>query len=512
MVTGPSSYLIKPDDTVDKIAAATGNSVAAIKAANPGLTDINKIQAGASLNLPGAPATPAPTKTDIGIGTLTTIPKNPIAPVTPSNSTEAPDLSGAYARTGITPPAAAPAVAAPAATKPAGYTPPAATGVPTYPTTSAPADATDTTGAASGTTTAYQQALDDLDAVEKQMEAADVPSDQETSLQQQLDAAKAKVAQFDVGTLNAEQGLEGQGRGATLGTINTRTTVLDRTRALQRLGLSTDADTLATQLSTATDARTAQGKLASDEYSVASKKLDIALNVQQEMDKVSQDQKDDARQYLLDVVNFSAGKTYDQLDPTTQEAITGAVANSPITLDMVKTALQSAADKAQAADQGRLYSVDGLGVVEINKDGSGYKVVVPENPGTGSSGPTPSFADYVQAQNIPLPELTQDKLASLQTEYDGTYGAGATAVNLGKLSSTDKNSLSQAGLGSAPSGVQSYFLNTPPAFQQSFSRDKASGKVPAVPTLDDVNNAYTTWYNEQQNNNVDWAKLLDGTS
>lgn len=496
------AYTIKQGDTLSGIAAGIGATVADILKLNPGITNPDKISAGAALNLPtaaaaGATAAPAlgPTTTDIGVGKLTTIPKNPIA-AAPANDPIT-DLSGAYARTGITPPTSS--TPATDSSTPATPATPAIPGLPTYPTSSQ-----------KSVIDAYTSASSALDAAGAKVAAAETPTADELALQDKANTANANVNKFDVETLAAEEALHGQGRGATLGTIGTQTTVVDRTRALQRLGLATEAATLATQLSTAQDNRKNMGDLATTEYNLASKKLDMALGLQDEIDKLNQNDQDNARQYLLDVVNFAAGKNYTQLDAPTQTAITAAVANSPITLDMVKTALTSAQQKAEAADQGRLYSVSGLGVVEINQDGSGYKVVVPEVPTSNTNNSSvPTFSDYVAQQNIPLPELTQDKLKALQSEYDTTYGAG-NSINLGKLSPTDKNSITQAGLDGSTSAVQSYFLNTPPSFQQSFARDKASGKYKTAPTLDDIDTAYQAWYATQQNGAVDWNALLNG--
>jgi hypothetical protein len=59
-----ASYQIKPGDSLSKIALANGTTVAAIMAANPNIKDANKIQAGASLNLPVTSSAGSSGKTD----------------------------------------------------------------------------------------------------------------------------------------------------------------------------------------------------------------------------------------------------------------------------------------------------------------------------------------------------------------------------------------------------------------------------------------------------------------
>lgn len=434
-----------------------------------------------------------PSSTDIGIGTLTKIPKTPIAT---AGSVSAPatdqNMAGLYERTGVTPPPAISA-AAPSAT-------PTIAGLPAYP--SAPKTPQQSI------VDSYQTLLTSISSIEAKLSSASMPTADEQRLQKELADKKAALGAFDVQSLQMAEDLTGQGRGATTGNIEVQQSKLARTRALERLGLAQEADTLTTQLGMAQDARKAQGDFAQTQYSIASKKLDIALGVQKEIDRINSDEQDNARQYLLDVVNFSAGKTYNQLGKETQSAITHAVANSPITLDMVKTALATSAEKAKASADGRLYSVSGLGVVMVNANGSGYKVVVPENP-TGSSGGNanvPTFEDYVAKQNLPIVMMTQYTLDKLRGEYDSKYGSAS--VSLGKLTTTDKNDLAQAGLSGKPASMQSYFLNAPAEFRGQYNQNVASGKAKQAQGLSDLVDAYTTWYNAKQTSTRDWSKLL----
>lgn len=361
----PTQYTVKAGDTLNSIAAAHGYpdyTAANIQGygSNPDL-----ITPGMVLTVGGTPKT----QEIPGIGTMTITPKA-IPTASPSTSTPE-DLSGAYARAGLPAPVAPP----PAGTA-NGYTAPAVAGLPTFPS------GVNTSDYVSQIKQQYADTLNTINELQDKIASSSSPSADEQALQQKLDAAKATLANFDVETLQAEQNLSGQGRGATLGTINTEQTILDRTRALQRLGLSTDADTIATQLSTATANRNAENSNDTAEYNMAKDKLDLVLNIGDKLNSLSQQDQTNARQYLLDVVNFAGGKTYDQLDPDTQEAITSAVAESPITLGLVKTALSSAAQKAQQTASGTLREVPGTGLVSIKPDGS-YDVIVPENTGNG---------------------------------------------------------------------------------------------------------------------------------
>lgn len=489
-----STYTVKGGDTLNSIAQGLGYK--SYQEANiSGFSNPDKIQVGQVLNIGGGP------KTQVvpGVGTLTVTPKGiPSAPATSAAPPE--DLTGAYTRAGLTAPAKEMSVEEyQRATGTGGYNPPAVAGLPSYPS------GTDSAARVKGITDSYTTTLDQITKLETAISAATVASPEEKALQKQLADAKSHLASFDLGTLSAEEGLRGQGRGATLGTIDTRTTVLDRTRALERLGLAQEADTLTTQLGLAQDNRKNMGDLATTQYNLATKKLDIALGISDKIDKINQDDRDNARQFLLDTVSFADGKSYDELTPDTQAAITHAVANSPITLNMVQTALASGKEKAAAAKMGNLRSVAGLGVVQINADGS-YKVIVPENTSPSPAANVPTFAEYVTNQGLPFGVLAPATMDKLKAEYDAKY-AGAS-VSLGKLTPTNKSDLSQAGLSAAPTAVQSYFLNAPAEFRDSWNRDVASGKVTGAPSLSAITGAYTAWYNAKNNGGHDWASLL----
>ena len=447
---------------------------------------------GQPLPIPGAPV-----MRDLpGIGTIKITPKaiTP-APIADKNAV-GDNAAGLYARTGIDAPVLPPA-------GPAGYAAPTISGLPKYPS------GIDTATHIADITKAYKDTLSSITALESQIAGAAVASPEEKALKEQLIAKKAQLDSFDLGSLQSQEALLGQGRGITTGNLSIQDTKLRRTHALERLGLANEAETLTAQLGLAQDDRKAQGDFATTQYNLATKKLDIALGLEDKLKKISDDERDNARQFLLDTVNFSEGKTFEQLDADTQHAISAAVSNSPITLDMLKTALKNGAEKAAAAARGDLRSVAGVGVVLIDPKTGKYKVVVPENPSPspapGSNAPT--FEKYLADQNLPLPTLTPYTIDKVRQEYDAKYGN--PTVNLGKLTPTNKQDLAQANLGGAPTAVQSYFLNAPTEFRDTYQRDIAAGKVKGAPTLEGMISTYTTWYNAQKKTGTrDWAALL----
>lgn len=480
-------YTVKEGDTLNKIASSLGYSD--YKSAGiSGFENPDLIRPGQVLSIAGGPKT----QEVPGIGTMTITPK--AIPATSPTSPADQNMAGAYERAGIPMPTKPPAGTA------NGYVAPAIAGMPSYPS------GVDTQSSVENIKKSYQTMLDQVSTLEAAIAASASSSPEEKRLKDALVAKKAELDSFDIGTLSASEALTGQGRGATIANVGLQDTKLKRVRALERLGLASEAETLTTQLGLAQDARKQQGDMAQTQYSLATKKLDIALGIQDKISKISDDEKDNARQFLLDTVNFSEGKTYEQLDKDTQAAITSAVANSPITLDMVKTALKSGSEKAAASARGELRSVAGVGVVQIDPATGKYKVVVPENP-TQPAANVPTFEQYLEQQNVPFPMLTDFTINKVRDEYNAKYG-NAT-VSLGKLTAGNKTDLAQAGLSTAGAPVQSYFLNTPAEFQDAYRRDVASGVQKGAPSLDALIQRYTTWYNANKKGGTrDWEALL----
>ncbi|MBX4215426.1 hypothetical protein KW797_00525 [Candidatus Parcubacteria bacterium] len=455
---------------------------------------------------PKAPAAPltAPVKENLAdIGTLTRVPKNPAttpAAVNPAGE----NIGGAMERAGIPPSPEAPKTF----TTPSGAVvdangnivsgPP---GLPSYP------KAADSSETRTAMTKAYDDLKSTITEIEGRIANSKTASPEEKELQAQLNTKKAALNTFDRGVLERVEGLYGQGRGATLSTIELQEAKERRTSALERLGLAQEVDTLTHSLALSKEDRQQLGDVATTEYNLATKKLDIALGITKEMDRLKEDDQNDARQYLLDVVNFSEGKAYEELDKQTQSAILQSVANSPITLDMVRTALKKGKETAAAKAAGELRSVAGVGVVRIDPKTNKWSVIVPENPTPAPSSSAPAFETYLENQNLSLATLTPQKLAALRAEYDAKYGN--TRVDLGRLTPEDRQNITQAGLGGATSAVQSYYLNTPPEFRQEYGRGIATGKYKTGATLDSMIASYDAWYKTNKKGGAhDWNAIL----
>lgn len=492
------AYQIKSGDTLGAIAAANKTTVADILKANPNISDPNKISAGASLNLPGAAApilsstvsggggqaintsmqttTPAvigaPTKSLIpGIGTVTTTPKVPAAiPIV--NSSVGDNAAGLYERTGVkAPPEITTSPTKKTYTSPNGaildeagniITPaPALPEVPQY------GPKTDKTQQAILDT--YNSLNQQIDEIGAKITASTAASPEEVQLQKDLAAKKEQLAAFDKTTLERLKAYEGQGRGASTGYVTLEQDKERTAAALDRLGFANEVQGMTDQLAIAQSARKDMNDVQKTQFDLVTKKLDTALGIYTKIAALDEADQNHARQFLLDTVSFAEGKTFAQLDPATQQAITNNVANSPITLDMVKTALSRGADK-------------------LNK----------------SAGDTLLTPEQAKAYNVPY-GTTQSDIYGRVAPKDNNAGP------LGTLTPTDKNDITQAGLSSSDTNTQSFFLNTDSAFRDYYKRQVASGGTKAS-SITDLAATYDKWVADQKKNSAtDWANIF-GTS
>lgn len=109
----------------------------------------------------------------------------------------------------------------------------------------------------------------------------------------------------------------------------------------------------------------------------------------------------------------------------------------------------------------------------------------------------PPWDEYLQATQKELGmslDPNSDTYKQLRAGYDQLSSA-----SVGKLTNTEKNTLDRAGLTAAADATKAYFLSTPPAFQDSFSREMAQDPNAPAPTLDNMHKAYTDWQSAQQN-------------
>lgn len=429
--------------TLSQIAADKGLKLSDLQALNPN-ADLNTTYTVGELKLPDT--SPTSNVQDIpGIGTLTTIPKiiTPAPTVTPDQN-----LGGLYTRTGVTPPT------------PLTVTPPQSTNgnnryqksgtdvidtntgqkidqatfqnlglnfdhLNTYnPATTPTVPSFNEAPAKSAIKNAYDTMVSEIDKLTQDLTSSKTASPEEQQLAQELAAKKAELAKFDTETLSRVESYAGQGRGQTQNFVALNQDKERKTRALERLGLAQDESNLVDLLNLSQDQRKQQGDIASLQYDLATKRLDLALGVQKELQNLDQTTQDNARKFLLDVIDFSQGKTWDQLDQQTQAQLIAATANSPITLGMVKTALQNGVTPPKLAP------INTLTIAEADKLGLPRTLV-----GKSESqvlqdlqSPTPPPWFKTMAEEQAQANFTPDYLMQLWKQFQATANSKATSA------------------------------------------------------------------------------------
>lgn len=221
-----------------------------------------------------------------------------------------------------------------------------------------------------------------IDKISKDILASKTPSEEEKTLLKDLQTKREQLRSFDLSTLKTFEDISGQ--RISTGFIAGQQNKERRTRALERLGLAQEAQSLVEQLGLSQAERQALGDVANAQLDLAGKKLDLALGLQAELDKLDKKEKDEARAFILDVIDLADGKTFEELDLNTQVRLTEAIANSPLTADMVKTALENSAKGADRI----------LTVAEAKSLGMPFGTKISE-----AFGITPKATDAVDPEN-----------------------------------------------------------------------------------------------------------------
>jgi hypothetical protein len=107
---------------------------------------------------------------------------------------------------------------------------------------------------------------------------------------------------------------------------------------------------------------------------INSEDISTTLGLAQELRSIAKEQRDQARQDIADMMEFSQGLSFNELDPESQQALTQYAANSPLTLGMIENAL--GATNRQFAQDNKIsqpfyFAPDGRTVINT-KTGKAY--------------------------------------------------------------------------------------------------------------------------------------------
>lgn len=127
-------------------------------------------------------------------------------------------------------------------------------------------------------------------------------------------------------------GLEGQGKGIPMDILAKQGSKISKNSALQRLAASENLQAL-------TGVR--QSKIDSLKAAIGfeDNRLEKILGLETTFRGLETKEKEQARQDISDILEFSQGLSFEDLDPESQDAITRATANTPFTLGQIQQAL-----------------------------------------------------------------------------------------------------------------------------------------------------------------------------
>lgn len=152
------------------------------------------------------------------------------------------------------------------------------------------------------------------------------PSAEETALTNDINNLNASERQ---GLLNIEN------KPIAMEFITGQQAQIQKQAAIDRLAKSESLQALTGQRLGRLDALKAQ-------LGFEDNRFEKLLGLQKEFQNISKNQRDEARTTLGDIINYSQGKSFDELDPDSQQQIINSTANSPLSLGIVKQAMDRA--------------------------------------------------------------------------------------------------------------------------------------------------------------------------
>lgn len=176
-------------------------------------------------------------------------------------------------------------------------------------------------------------------ALEEKYLVSNAPTERELALQEELNRLNGQQRTIEEASYNEQVGLEGQGRGITLasiagqaGKIRQNATKELRNVQLQRLASSDELSTLTGVRQNALDSLKTQ-------MGFEDTRFERLLGVEKDLQNMTKTQKEQARNDLSSILEFSTGLTFDQMDEQSQAIITQLSAESNLPLSSIKQAL-----------------------------------------------------------------------------------------------------------------------------------------------------------------------------
>lgn len=176
-------------------------------------------------------------------------------------------------------------------------------------------------------------------ALQQKYLTSQAPTEREISLQEELNRLNGTQRTVEEASYNEQIGLEGQGRGITLasiagqaGKIRQNATKELRNVQLQRLASSEE-------LSTLTGVRQNALESLKTQMGFEDTRFERLLGVEKDLQNMSKEQREQARNDLSSILEFSTGLTFDQMDEQSQAIITQLSAESNLPLSSIKQAL-----------------------------------------------------------------------------------------------------------------------------------------------------------------------------
>ena len=283
--------------------------------------------------------------------------------------------------------------------------------------------------------------------------------------------------------------------------------------AIQKLAASEELQALTGQRLTALD--TLKARMGFEDT-----RLDKILGLEKEFRAMDAEARAESREFIALALEFSQGLTWDQIGAATQQEIRNNLANLPITEDMIKQALElnqlaaleemrkqgldevaqmALIEQRMASAQASLASADASYALADQRRTRTYLDMYDDLYGDESQ--YLPFEEWKQTENAQelLRQAQENEQMSFSPEKADEYlrsiydEAMHQQPGLEHISSTERASLERAGLLSADTSTQTYFLSAEAEFRTHFAQRVAMGDIPRNATMDQIWEEYQNW-------------------
>lgn len=268
----------------------------------------------------------------------------------------------------------------------------------------------------------YRNQLQQSQEYQRQYNSLSKPTQTENDLTDQITALNQSERQ---GLYNIEQ------QPIAMEFITGQQAAVSKQAAIKRLAASENLQALTGKRQTALDSiKTALG--------FTQNNLETALGLDKEFRSIAKEDRETSRQTLTSILDYAKGATFEELDTNTQQQIVNAVAETPMSLGLIKTAMQR--NQVAYLDEKRKNQKDSYLTLGENSS------IFDAKTGTFINTPTNTTGGYTKNQLSAITKInenvsknsTYSKTTSMKTYADNVAASLGQGTGVGDIAAINQ--------------------------------------------------------------------------